>query len=40
VTLNGTTLSTGDAAAVESEEKVVVAGANAEPSEILVFDLA
>ena len=40
VTLNGTTLREGDAAAVESEEKVVVAGANTEPSEILLFDLA
>jgi hypothetical protein len=40
VRLNGITLSTGDAAAVESEKKLVLAGANAEPSEILLFDLA
>jgi hypothetical protein len=38
--LNGTTLSSGDAAAVENEEKVVLTGTNAEPSEILLFDLA
>jgi redox-sensitive bicupin YhaK (pirin superfamily) len=40
VTLNGTKLSTGDAAAVESEEKIILAGTNVEPSEILLFDLA
>ncbi len=40
VTLNGTALSSGDAAAVEDEEKLVLAGTNAEPSEILLFDLA
>jgi redox-sensitive bicupin YhaK (pirin superfamily) len=40
VSLNGTTLGTGDAAAVESGEKLVLAGTNGEPSEILLFDLA
>jgi redox-sensitive bicupin YhaK (pirin superfamily) len=40
VSLNGTTLGTGDAAAVESEENLVLAGKNGEPSEILLFDLA
>jgi redox-sensitive bicupin YhaK (pirin superfamily) len=40
VTLNGATLNTGDAAAVDREDKLVVAGVNAEPSEILLFDLA
>jgi hypothetical protein len=40
VTLNGTTLHAGDAAAVDREEKVVVTGQQLEPSEILLFDLA
>jgi redox-sensitive bicupin YhaK (pirin superfamily) len=40
VTLNGTTLHAGDAAAVNREEKLGVTGVNAEPSEILLFDLA
>ena len=44
VTLNGITLNTGDATAVEREEKLVIvgggAGTNAEPSELLLFDLA
>jgi redox-sensitive bicupin YhaK (pirin superfamily) len=40
VSLNGNTLYSGDAAAVDSEEKLAVTGLNAEPSEILLFDLA
>jgi redox-sensitive bicupin YhaK (pirin superfamily) len=40
VTLNGTTLHAGDAAAVDREEKLTVTGEQAEPSEILLFDLA
>lgn len=40
VSVNGTTLNTGDAAAVEGENQLAVAGANAEPSEFLLFDLA
>jgi quercetin 2,3-dioxygenase len=40
VTLNGTVLHAGDAAAVSSEERVALAGTNAEPSEVLLFDLA
>ena len=40
VTLNGNTLTTGDAAAVDAEEKLVLTGAKAEPSEILLFNLA
>jgi redox-sensitive bicupin YhaK (pirin superfamily) len=44
VTVNGATLSTGDAAGVENEEKLVMVGAeagkNAEPNELLLFDLA
>lgn len=40
VTLNGSTLKTGDAAAVSEEKTLVLSGANAEPSEILLFDLA
>jgi redox-sensitive bicupin YhaK (pirin superfamily) len=40
VSLNGNTLYSGDAAAVNSEEKLVVSGVNSEPSEILLFDLA
>lgn len=40
VTLNGATLRTGDAAAVEGEEKLVLAGTNTESSEVMLFDLA
>jgi len=40
VTLNGTTLHTGDAAAVNSEKSLTVAGVDTAPSEILLFDLA
>jgi len=40
VTLNGATLDTGDAAAVDREKGIALAGVNAEPSEILLFDLA
>jgi redox-sensitive bicupin YhaK (pirin superfamily) len=40
VTLNWTTLYTGDAAAVNREERLALAGVNTEPSEILLFDLA
>jgi redox-sensitive bicupin YhaK (pirin superfamily) len=40
LTLNGKTLSTGDGAAVENEEKLVLEGANgAGPADALVFDL-
>jgi len=39
-TVNGTTFHTGDAAAVSGEEKLAIAGADAEPSEVLLFDLA
>jgi redox-sensitive bicupin YhaK (pirin superfamily) len=40
VTLNGSPLKTGDAAAVSDEKTLVLSGANAEPSEVLLFDLA
>ena len=40
VTVNGTVLNGGDAAAVSNEESLTVTGANPEPSEILLFDLA
>jgi len=40
VALNGIELQAGDAAAVSGEEKLTVTGASAEPSEILLFDLA
>jgi hypothetical protein len=40
VMLNGSTLNTGDAAAVDHEESLALTGMNAEPSEILLFDLA
>jgi redox-sensitive bicupin YhaK (pirin superfamily) len=40
VAVNGITLRTGDAAAVTSEETLALIGQNAEPSEILLFDLA
>lgn len=39
-TVNGTTLHTGDAAAISDEPRLTVTGANGEPSEILLFDLA
>jgi quercetin 2,3-dioxygenase len=40
VTLNGTVLRTGDAAAVSNEERLALSGNQAEPSEVLLFDLA
>lgn len=40
VTVNGTTLQTGDAAALSKEDSLTVTGANAQPSEVLLFDLA
>jgi redox-sensitive bicupin YhaK (pirin superfamily) len=40
VTVNGTALETGDAAALSKEEVIQVAGTGAEASEILLFDLA
>ncbi|HXP87291.1 MAG TPA: pirin family protein [Bryobacteraceae bacterium] len=40
VTLNGTSLQKGDAAAVNREEKIALAGVSAEPSEVLLFNLA
>ena len=40
VTVNGTALKAGDAAAVNREETLALTGANVEPSEILLFDLA
>jgi hypothetical protein len=40
VAVNGNTLRAGDAAAVDHEEALAVTGENAEPSEILLFDLA
>jgi redox-sensitive bicupin YhaK (pirin superfamily) len=40
VTLNGHALTAGDGAAIENEEEVVLEGAGAGPSEVLVFDLA
>jgi hypothetical protein len=40
VTVNGTTLHTGDAAAVSKEDEVKVTGADSGTSEILLFDLA
>jgi len=39
-TVNGTKLRTGDAAAVNREEKLALIGVDAVPSEILLFDLA
>ena len=38
--MNGVALCTGDAAAISSEESFVLTGADAESSEILLFDLA
>jgi redox-sensitive bicupin YhaK (pirin superfamily) len=40
VTVNGSALKTGDAAAVSDEKALVLSGSNAEPSEVLLFDLA
>ena len=40
VTVNGTTLHTGDAAAVSKEDEVKVTGPDSGTSEILLFDLA
>ena len=40
VTVNGIELHTGDAAAVSGEERLALTGVGAEPSEILLFDLA
>jgi redox-sensitive bicupin YhaK (pirin superfamily) len=40
VTLNGTVLRTGDAAAVSNEERLALSGNQAKPSEVLLFDLA
>jgi redox-sensitive bicupin YhaK (pirin superfamily) len=40
VTVNGTSLKTGDAVAVTDEDQLSVKGADGEPSEILLFDLA
>ncbi len=40
VTLNGTVLHGGDAAAVSNEERLALSGNQAEPSEVLLFDLA
>jgi len=40
VAVNGIELRTGDAAAVSGEEKLALTGVGAEPSEILLFDLA
>jgi quercetin 2,3-dioxygenase len=40
VTVNGIALGTGDGAAVSSEKRLALTGADPEPSEILLFDLA
>jgi len=40
VTVNGTKLETGDAAALSAEERLSVSGANTNGSEVLLFDLA
>jgi redox-sensitive bicupin YhaK (pirin superfamily) len=40
VTLNGTDLKTGDAAAIQEEDDLVMVGKGSEPSEVLLFDLA
>jgi hypothetical protein len=40
VTVNGTALQTGDAVAVSAEDALTVTGADAKPSEVLLFDLA
>ena len=39
VNINGISLKTGDAAAVSAEETLVLAGADRDPSEILLFDV-
>ncbi len=40
VVVNGQTLQTGDAAAIDGESSVTIAGVHGEPSEVLLFDLA
>lgn len=40
VTVNGTTLQAGDAAAISKEEELAIVSQGAEPSEVLLFDLA
>ena len=40
VVVNGVALYTGDAAAVTAEQRLILRGGDAEPSEILLFDLA
>jgi quercetin 2,3-dioxygenase len=40
VTVNGATLHTGDSAAISHEPRLTIVGADPEPSEILLFDLA
>ncbi len=40
VRVNGVALRTGDAAAISGEEQLTLTGGDAEPSEILLFDLA
>lgn len=40
VTVNGTALQAGDAAAISKEDGLVIASQGAEPSEVLLFDLA
>ena len=40
VAVNGKTLQGGDAAAVSDEASLTITGENAQPSEILLFDLA
>ena len=40
VTVNGQTLRTGDAAAIDAETSVTITGVNDQPSEVLLFDLA
>jgi redox-sensitive bicupin YhaK (pirin superfamily) len=40
VTVNGTALQAGDAAAISKEEELAIVNQGAEPSEVLLFDLA
>ena len=40
VTVNGTALRTGDAAALSDEQALTVTGEGSGPSEVLLFDLA
>jgi quercetin 2,3-dioxygenase len=40
VAVNGIEIHTGDAAVVSGEEKLALTGVDAQPSEILLFDLA